>query len=324
MLRSLLKHSLTIRPEEASFAVRGFEVPDPELCRKLEGILESFIAGYNLSVRTEDPVELADRLHRKFDQHHVGFAFEGVGLYLAILDLMIPGRSDRLAQFLTGAGRDHDYIVAVGAGFAIARLPFGLRNMNRYLKTLDPLIAWCLPDGYGFHQGFFHHTHYVDAAKDPPEELGPFGARLFDSGVGRAMWWVKCAQPAGISSAIDRFPESRRAELWSGVGVAAAYAGGVGVNALQSLRELSGPYQADFLSGLPFAARLRQKAGNYSETTELACSVLMGLSTDETADMAEAAAAVSRSQVQGKGITNAYDLVRRHLVNGIRTRVGVG
>lgn len=323
MLRSVLKHALTIRPEEASFAERGFDAPDPELRRKLETMLGSFISGYNLAVRIEDPAELAHRLHRKFDPHHVGFAFEGVGLYLAMLDLLIPGRSDRLARFLTGAGRDHDYIVAVGAGFAIARLPFGLRKMNRYLKTLDPLIAWCLPDGYGFHEGFFHHTRYIDAAEDPPEVLGPVGGRLFDSGVGRSMWWVKCAQPGAISSAIDRFPEARRAELWNGVGVAASYAGGVGVTALQKLRDLSGPYQADFLSGLPFAARLRQKAGNYSDTTELACSVLLGLSADETADMAEAAAAPSRSQVRGKGITNAYDLVRRQLVDAIRARVGV-
>jgi enediyne biosynthesis protein E3 len=323
MLRSFLKHALTIRPEEASFAARGFDAPDPELCRKLETMLGSFISGYNLAVRIEDPHELADRLQRKYDNHHVGFAFEGVGLQLALLDLLTPGRSNRLARFLRGAGQDHDYIVAVGAGFAIARLPWGLRNMNRYLRTLDPLIAWCVPDGYGFHEGFFHHTRYIDAAEDPPEVLGPLGGRLFDSGVGRAMWWVKCGQPAGISSAIDRFPEVRRPELWSGVGVACSYAGGVGAVELLSLRELSGPHQADFLSGLPFAARLRQKAGNYSDTTELACSVLLGLSTDETADMAEAAAAASRSQVRGKGITNAYDLVRRHLVNGIRTRVGV-
>jgi len=323
MLPFFLKQPLTIRSKEASFAERGFEVPDPDLCQKLEGMLGSFIAGYNLAVRTSDSAKLVDRLHRKFDNHHVGFAFEGVGLYLAMLDLMVPGRSDRLARFVRGVGKDHDYIVVVGAGFAIARLPWGLRNMNHYLETLDPLMAWCVPDGYGFHQGFFHHTRYIDGAKDPPKELGSFGARLFDSGVGRAMWWVKCAQPRGIRAAIDRFPETRRAELWNGVGVAAAYAGGVGVSALQSLRDLSGSYQADFLSGLPFAARLRQKAGNYSDTTELACSVLLGMSTDETADMAEAAAAASRSEVRGKGITNAYDLVRRHLVNEIRARVGV-
>lgn len=323
MLGTFLKHPLTIRPEEASFVTRGFEVADAELCRKLEAMLGSFIAGYNKAVQIADQAGLVRRLHQDFDRHHVGFAFEGVGLWLALLDLLpIPGRS-RLADFLKGAGRDHDYIVAVGAGFAIGRLPWGLRSMHRYLETLDPLIAWCVPDGYGFHQGFFHHRRYIDAVECPPQVLGPLGGRLFDSGLGRAMWWVKCGQPEGIRAAIDRFPEARRAELWNGVGVAASYAGGAGAGALLHLRDLSGHFEADFLSGVPFAARLRQKAGNYSDATEMACRVLLGLGTEEVGNMAEVAADACQSQVRGVGITNAYDLVRQYLVNRIRTRVRV-
>jgi len=324
VLKSVFRHLLTISPEEASFAVRGFEVPDARLCHRLEGILETFIAGYNLAIRTADTEELARRLHESFDDDHVGFAFEGVGLALALHDLLTPGKSTRLAGFLNGAGRDHDYIIAVGAGFAVARLPWGLRNLHRYLKTLDPLLAWCVPDGFGFHQALFHHVRYVDGAEEPPKTLGPFGARLFDSGVGRALWWVKCGHPAAIGSAIDRFPESRRSELWGGVGVAAAYAGGASATALEKLGALSGQYQADFLSGLPFAARLRQKGRNYSEITEMACRVLLGLSTDEVAAMAEAAEAAIGGQAEADAISNTFDMARRYLVNEIRTKVGAG
>ena len=320
MLKSLLK----ISPKEASFAARGFAAPDPVLRRKLEMILECFIAGYNKASQTHDHKKLVKYLHQNFDDHHVGFAFEGVGLWFALLDLLpIPSKSTHLAEFLKGAGRDHDYIVAVGAGFAVARLPWGMRGMNDYAETLDPMLAWCIPDGYGFHQGFFHHVRYVDGAEPPPKALGRLGAPLFDSGVGRAMWWVKCGQPDGISAAIDKFPEPRRAELWGGVGVAAAYAGGVDAAALLRLRDLSGSYQADFLSGLPFAARLRQKGGNYSEVTDLACNVLLDRKTDDVADMAETALAAVRSQMRGKGITNVYELVRQRLVTEIRTRVEV-
>ena len=323
MPRRLIERLLKIRPEEASFAARGFDASDAVMTGKLEAMLGAFIAGYNLAVRTPNPAELADRLHQSFDNHHVGFAFEGVGLYLAMLDLLLPGKSDRLVKFMTGAGHQHDYIVAVGAGFAIARLPWGLRVQDGYLGTLDPFIAWCVPCGHGFHEGFFKHKRFVDNAQEPPRALSPLGKQLFDSGLGRALWWVKCGHPRRIASAIDRFPEPRRAELWAGIGIASSYAGGVGAVELLSLRDLSGPYQADFLSGLPFAARLRQKAGNYSDTTELACSVLLGRSTNDTADMAEAAADAVRSQVRGEGITAAYDLVRRHLVMECRTLVGV-
>jgi len=321
--RRFVERLLTIRPEEASFAARGFDAPNPDLSRKLEAMLGSFISGYNLAVRTSDSTGLADRLHRNFDNHHVGFAFEGVGLYLTLLDLLVPGKSTRLADFLNGVGQKHDYIIAVGSGFAIARLPWGLSSLNRYLDALDPLVAWCVPGGYGFHQAFFHHVRYVDGVQEPPRSLSPLGARMFDSGVGRALWWVKCGQPAGIASAIDRFPKDRRPELWAGIGIASAYAGGVAATELLSLRDLSGPFQADFLSGLPFAARLRQKAGNYSEPTEMACRVLLCQSTDETADLAEKASAAVVDQVRGRGITNAYDLVRRELVTECRILTGV-
>ncbi|MFZ0306241.1 MAG: DUF1702 family protein [Terracidiphilus sp.] len=310
---------LKIRPEEAGFKARGFDPCDSAVSRRLEQMLESFIGGYNLAVETRDMVELSRCLYAAFDSHHVGFAFEGVGLYLAMLDMLIPGKPYRLDSFIKGAGEHHDYIVAVGAGFAVARIPWGLRSMDGYLRTLDPLIAWCVPCGYGFHEGFFHHRRFIDAAQAPPATLSPLGRQLFDSGLGRSIWWVKGADASRIHAAIQRFPENRRAELWAGIGIAACYAGGVAAIELQSLQEFSGQYRADFLSGLPFAARLRQKAGNYSDTTELACRTLLDRSTDEVADMAEAAAEAVRGQVQGSGITEAYALLRRQLVAKCQT-----
>jgi len=310
----MVERFLKIRPEEASFKARGFDACDPAIARRLERMLESFIGGYNLAVETSDKDELSRRLYAAFDNHHVGFAFEGVGLYLAALDLMVPGKPNRLDSYFKGAGEHHDYIVAVGAGFAVARIPWGPRTMDGYLRTLDPLIAWCVPCGYGFHEGFFHHRQYIESAGVPPASLSSLGKQLFDSGLGRSIWWVKGADSQRIHAAIGRFTEGRRAELWAGVGIAACYAGGVGATELLTLLELSGPYRADFLSGLPFAARLRQKAGNYSDITELACRTLLDRSTDEVADMAEAAAVGVRSQVRGSGITEAYALLRKQLV----------
>jgi len=310
----IVERLLKIRPEEASFKARGFDACDPTVSRRLERMLESFIGGYNLAVETPDKDELSRRLYAAYDSHHVGFAFEGVGLYLAMLDMLIPGRPYRLDSYFKGVGEHHDYIVAVGAGFAVARIPWGLRAMEGYLRTLDPLIAWCVPCGYGFHEGFFKHQRFIDEAGPLPASLSPLGRQLFDSGLGRSLWWVKGADPSSIHAAINRFPEDRRAELWAGIGIAACYAGGVGANELLSLQELSGPYHADFHSGLPFAARLRQKAGNYSDATEMACRTLLDRSTDKVADMAELAADAVRAQVLGSGITEAYALLRRHLV----------
>ena len=305
---------LKIRPKEASFKARGFDACDPTVTRRLEQMLESFSGGYNLALRTKDEDELAAQLHAAYDSHHVGFAFEGVGLHRAMLDLLIPGKPHRLTSFLSGVGKRHDYIAAVGAGFAFARFPWGPSIMNSYLRTLDPLVAWCVPCGYGFHEGFFRHRRFVDATEASPAYLSLLGAQLFDSGLGRSLWWVKGADPLSIGNAIHRFTNERRAELWAGIGIASCYAGGSGVETLLALQKLSGPFKADFLSGLPFAARLRQRAGNYSATTELACQTLLDRTTDEVADMAESAAEAVRSQVYGSGVTNVYALVRQNLV----------
>lgn len=315
MFRAIRERLLAIHPDEASFDRRGFDRCDPGVRASLEGYIRAFVGGYNRSLKIVDPVVLAHSLEQEFDSHHVGFAFEGVGLNLALLDLLGLSAPNRLSSFIGGAGRDHDYIAVVGAGFAIARLPWGLRSMDRYVATLDPLIAWCVPDGYGFHEGFFRHRKFVDAAQPPPGRWSPYACQLFDSGIGRSLWWVKGADPARIQTAINGFAESRRAELWCGVGVAAAYAGGVSADVLLRLHELADPYQADFLSGIPFAARLRQKGRNPSAITRLACESLLGLTLDEAAGIAAAAAEEVASQTQGTGITGAYRMARKRLVN---------
>jgi len=203
----------------------------------------------------------------------------------ALLDLLVPRNTSRLRAFTDTAGRKHDYIATVGAGFAVARLPYGLRVFDRYAEKLDPLVAWCVLDGYGFHEGVFHHRFFVDECKEPPAALADYGKRLFDSGIGRSLWWVKGASPLLIRQAIDRFREPRRGELWHGVGIACAYAGGVGEEDLIGLLELSGPYQKDFLSGVPFAARMRQKGENPSQSTDLACSLFLKMTCDQAANL---------------------------------------
>jgi enediyne biosynthesis protein E3 len=285
MFGLLKKSLLAISPKEASFERRKFDSLDSAARDSLEEVLRVFISGYNLTLQIEDYELLARRFEENFDSHHVGFAFEGAGMCCALLDLFAPRKASRLRAFTDTAGRKHDYIATVGAGFAVARLPYGLRTLARYFEKLDPMVAWCVLDGYGFHQGVFHHRLFVDECKEPPATLPDYGKQLFDSGVGRSLWWVKGASPLLIRQSIDRFREARRSELWHGVGVACAYAGGVGEDVLMDLLELSGRYRADFLSGIPFASRMRQKGENASRATDLACSLLLKMTSDQAADL---------------------------------------
>ena len=147
------------------------------------------------------------------------------------------------------------------------------------------MYAWCLADGYGFHQGFFQWKRFIELRQPAPESLSPQNRRLFDAGVGRAMWWVFGADLSSVASAISRFDDARRAEMWTGIGTAVAYAGGGPPNAATRLLELAGAYQDDFLSGIPFAAHMREKGRNPAEWTDEVCSDLLDMTTAATSEL---------------------------------------
>ena len=322
-ISALRRRLLAIPLRAASFDELGFAPCDAAVRGRLEQVLETFIHGYNLCLSIGDPGELAAALRARFDAHHVGFAFEGAGMYYALLDLLTPWRPSRLRAFLDGPGGDHDIIVAVGAGFAIARLPWGRRLWPWYSSRLDPLIAWCVPEGYGFHEGMVHADRYLAGHAEPPAVLPDFARQLFDSGLGRSLWWSQGASPSRIHQAINGFPARRRPEMWSGIGVAASYAGGAGDEALGALRELAGPYQADLLSGVPFAARMRQKGGNPSPVTDRACEILLSCSPGDASDWFAATlqqVLADESCEREVRLRDSYFLVRRRLVEDITAR----
>ena len=313
--------------DSASFSALGYAACDPAVRGRLEKILETFLSGYNRALAVADPQEVADGLRRELDAHHVGFAFEGVGMRYAVCDLLAPWRPSRLRAFLDGPGRDHDYIAAVGAGLAVARLPWGRRLWPRYSRRLDPLVSWCLPDGWGFHQGIFHAERLLSGRAAPPPGLPAFARQLYDSGLGRSLWWSQGAEPLRIARVLAAFPAERQPEMWCGLGVAAAYAGGTGEGALLALRDLSGPHRADFLSGVPFATRMRQKGRNPSPVTDRACRLLLGRSAGQASDWVAATAErvlADESLDREVRTRDSYLLVRRRLVEELHNHAQGG
>jgi hypothetical protein len=285
MVARLKSRVLSLSPAEASFSRRGFPGCASNSRVHLEGVIHTFIEGYNLALSTVDLNQLACKLDDSFSPAFVGFAYEGAGLYLGLSDLLFPHSDSRLAEFTRSAAHRHDYIATVGAGFAIARAPLGLQRMESYQRRLDPMSAWCLSDGYGFHQGYFHWKRFIEGQEPSPRSFDAQSRRLFDAGVGRSMWWVFGAEPSAIASAISRFDETRRPEMWTGIGTALAYAGGGTPNASSLLLNLAGPYRFDFLSGIPFAAHMREKGSNPAQWTAEVCFDLLNLSVAETSNL---------------------------------------
>jgi hypothetical protein len=288
---SIRRRLLSIAPKETQFARRGFPVRDLAVQQHLESAGGAFVEGYNAAVGNPRTYDLLVQLN-KVESVYSGFAFEGAAMGLALLDHLTPWNRRRFyALLVTHYGNSHLYMLHVGIGWAIARLPWARRNFERAIRRYDPLYRALALDGYGFHQGFFHTEQFVDR-EALPSRLSPSAQRIFDQGLGRSLWFSQGADADRLAAVISRFPTPRQPDLWGGIGLAATYAGGVERIVLERLLDRSGPCAAHLAQAATFAAKARQRAGNPTSQTEMACDVFCRLSAD-------AAAAVSDRCLEG-------------------------
>lgn len=288
-----IRRVLGLSPREASFSRRGFRCDSPAVREHLEEVGACFVRGYNAALESRRPDELAARIAAQVLPPFAGFAYEGAGMAWNLLDTMTPWRRDRVRRLLLGPGEPHVYLVIVGAGWALARLPFA--RVEALLARLDRVLGWLTLDGYGFHDGFFRWPRSI-VRQEVPGRLHGYARRAFDHGLGRSLWFVEAADPERIAGRIAGFPAARRADLWAGVGLAAAYAGGVPAAALDELRALAagtapgdrlGDHRAALAQGAAFAAAARARAGNLAPHTRLACERICGTTAEEAAALAE-------------------------------------
>jgi len=248
------------------------------------------------------------RLVRQLDTVEVelrGIAYEGAGMGLMLLDSLFPWKR-RLQAFIAGPGAPYASLIAIGAGLVLPRVP---RRPDRFLATLDPFLRWFVMDGYGFYEGFFHGPRAVERQVVPRRITG-YARRAFDQGLGRSLWFATGANVERIREALIAFPPSRQPDLWSGIGLACAYAAGVVDRpTIQSLQAIAGPYEPQMAVGAAIAAQFRQQAGTSAPHTELACDVLWGRSGAEVARIAEAA----RIDLPDAGQEPAYERWRQQI-----------
>jgi hypothetical protein len=151
-----------------------------------------------------------------------------------------------------------------------------------YARRYPPGLAALVLDGYGFHEGFFHSQRVIDRCQRP-QSLTGYAGRCFDAGLGRALWFVKGASPERLRDAVQHFSQERRADLWTGIGLACAYAGNVYpdlgqfTSVLERLTEYARPYRRQLELGVVCAAATRYKGHNPTAWTTHACEVIVRL-----------------------------------------------
>lgn len=299
---------------ETTLERRGFGLTGARQRHTLETVGRSFLTGLRAGLEGPPPTEIEARLDL-LDRQFRGFAYEGAAMGLAIDDsLSLRGR--RTAEFLAGPGAAHTYMAHVGIGWAYARLP---RSRWSAVPVTDPLLRWLVMDGYGFHQAYFRTEQWVGEHYRPagyPSWPGrdPYVHRAVDQGIGRALWFVFGADADRVAAGIGSFPAHRRADLWSGAGLASTYAGGVEPATLAEFWQLAGRHQPEVAQGAAFAAKSRVLAGLVTPHTGVAVRTHCRMSVED-------AAAITDEETVGlppDGKQPAYEVWRQRIQNRLR------
>jgi hypothetical protein len=282
-LLQLRKRILGLSMEEVNFERRGFCGATVAARRRLEEAGGRFVEGYNLAVECRSTSVLESRLEA-LPRELRGFGYEGAAMCLALLDMITPWSANRVKSLLRSGGNAHAYMVHVGLGWAWARLPWFFRGQQVHL---DPILRWLGFDGWGFHEGFFNWRRCSEGYRS--RQLQGYETRAFDQGLGRSLWFVKGANVALIADTISTFDSARQSDLWSGVGLAATYAGVVDPDGLTELRKRAGKFVPCLAQGSAFASKARLRAGNPTEYTDAASNTLSGIPAREAARLTDAA-----------------------------------
>jgi hypothetical protein len=312
-LGSLRRRVLTPQLREVTFAKRGFPATSSAATQRLEAIPQAVICGFEWGIDARDQWEVERRLDL-IEAEQRGFAYEGVTMAFTVLDAM--GRGHRTRDLLTGPGSRHIFLAYIGMGFAMARLPKPL--WKKVVPDLSPdpyypTMSWLAVDGFGFDRAYFETRRWVDEQKVPApyrwEGSPDYFLRAVDQGIGRALWFIHGGQAADVAAAAGRFATHRQPDLWSGIGLAATFAGGCDSEGLAALRRAAGDDWSQLALGAVFAAKARAYSGMVPDHAQAACSALAGISVDKAVALADGTAPAGTDP----GPEPAYELWRQRI-----------
>ena len=210
-----------------------------------------------------------------------GFAYEGAGMVAAMADLLKIGRGRHLQRLLSQEGHNYRHLIHVGAGWglSVTRWP-----RPTALRQIDPLLRWLALDGRGFHRAYFAPQLTLAALHrlDDSDET-----QLHAAGVGRALWFTRGADLPKIAVDVATAPLILQPSMWSGVGLAACYAGRPGAVDGAELLALAGPASPHAGQGVVFALAARAAHGLANDTGRRRLAAHVGVCADEAAELAE-------------------------------------
>lgn len=253
---------------------------------ELERVTMALRNGIDIAVRSSNNDEIITAIQSEQPRLH-GFAYEGAAVGLTAIDSLSPGH--RAADLISGPARAHDLTMYAGVGMALARIP---KIRWRKLFPQHPLWKWWAVDGFGFYNAFFRNRRFVRDKHVVTRYPGWMGERSYllrghDQGMGRALWFVAGSDPRAVARLVDEFEPHRRADLWTGAGLASTFAGGLDEAGYAETLDAAGQYRTQLRAGSALVARLRTQAGVSDPYTEATMQAFCGRSVAQMAESLE-------------------------------------
>lgn len=185
------------------------------------------------------------------------------------------------AGYLLKDASRYSFLLFLGIGEAMAQLKLPPVLCNDVAREL-----WSgqIIEGYGFFDGYFNWYEALVLQKYPTE-LAPVLRAAYDQGLGRAIYFISNCSAAKIREQINTFPIERRAELWAGVGIPAAYVGGLTERELARLIDFAGSYRAELMQGVLLGSDARAKQLLIPDHTDMACNIICGARLSEAMEL---------------------------------------
>ena len=219
------------------------------VAENIDTIVSTFQKGRKLIEQELGLIELIAELN-KFDTRYRSVAFEGASMGVAL------NNSIASWKVYAQATEKHKTQVHIGLGWAIAEQQL---NLEEILDAIEPDYQIKVLDGYGYWFGLFRKRLTIRTQQIPSEittDLQPG----FDQGVGRAIWYVAKGEVPKAVNIINHFNESRRANLWQGIGVASTYVEGSSEYELAELLNASEEFSENLNSGIDSARKSMETA----------------------------------------------------------------
>ena len=207
-------------------------------------------------------------------------AYESAAMGLAVEDLKQGNKFSKWQDFSDQFSAQHGSQIHVGLGWAFAKTE---QSTLSFLSTLNPWFQSKVLDGIGYFEGMFRRRKAI-RMQQVPDGFDQDQRAGYDQGIGRSAWYISKGNIEMTERIVCSFDEHRVSAIWRGVGVAAAYVGGMKDADWRKLMEASRSFRPQLNTGVALVAKARNDAGSLTGEISHYCELVRGEGLVEVID----------------------------------------